>query len=142
LYFITGGAFNGKGRWVRNHFRLKNSDTEWVRLFNESLEDIHPSMPIIVLEGLEYAVRSALLQECGDIRFSFINQMESLKKWEEENPNRKVIWIGSEIGKGIVPMDHTSREWRDMTGWVYQDLAEVSQRVWLVWYGMATSLKG
>lgn len=142
MYFITGGTFNGKGRWVRNHFRLENSNTEWVPLFNGALVEIHPRKPIVVLEGLEYAIRVALSQKDGDIRAAFKAQMHSLKKWEAENPERKVIWIGSEIGKGIVPVDQSSREWRDMTGWVYQDLAQMSQRVWLVWYGMATSLKG
>ncbi|WP_179885016.1 bifunctional adenosylcobinamide kinase/adenosylcobinamide-phosphate guanylyltransferase [Bacillus sp. AFS015802] len=142
MYFITGGAFNGKARWVRNHFRLQNSDTEWVPLFNEGVEEIHTSLPNVVLEGLEYAIRAALLHRDADVRSAFKRRMQSLKEWEEENPERKVIWIGSEIGKGIVPVDQASREWRDMTGWVYQDLAEISQRVWLVWYGLATSLKG
>ena len=142
MYFITGGSFNGKGRWVRNHFRLTNSDAEWVSLFDGDWKAIYPKMSIIVLEGIEYAVRGALLQKDGDIRAAFRNWMQSLRKWEEESPDRKVIWIGSEIGKGIVPSDRSSREWRDMTGWVYQDLAEESQRVWLVWYGMATSIKG
>ncbi|WP_201715086.1 bifunctional adenosylcobinamide kinase/adenosylcobinamide-phosphate guanylyltransferase [Rossellomorea arthrocnemi] len=142
MYFITGGSFNGKSRWVRNHFRLKNSHTEWVSLFNEGLGELQPSLPIVVLEGLEYAVRSALLHKNDDVRTAFKNRIQSLRKWEEEDPERKVIWIGSEIGKGIVPIDQSSREWRDMTGWIYQDLSELSERVWLVWYGLATSLKG
>lgn len=142
MYFITGGSFNGKSQWVRKHFRLKRSDTEWVRLFTEGLEEVHPSKPVLVLEGLEYAVRSALLRGDRDVRKEFFQRMEELKKWEEEHPERKVIWIASEIGKGIVPIDHISREWRDVTGWVYQDLAQKSHKVWLVWYGMATSIKG
>ncbi|MCR8847259.1 bifunctional adenosylcobinamide kinase/adenosylcobinamide-phosphate guanylyltransferase [Rossellomorea sp. SC111] len=142
MYFITGGSFNGKGKWVRKHFGLKSIDTEWVRLFNKGMEEVRPSMPILVLEGLEYAVRFALLRGGCDIREEFFHRIEELKKWEEEHPERKVIWIGSEIGKGIVPIDRISREWRDVTGWIYQDLAERSHHVWLVWYGMATSIKG
>ncbi|MBN8193092.1 bifunctional adenosylcobinamide kinase/adenosylcobinamide-phosphate guanylyltransferase [Bacillus sp. NTK074B] len=142
MYFITGGSFNGKARWVRTRFRLRNSDTEWVSLFDGDWKEIHPKMSIIVLEGIEYAVRRALLQNDSDIRAAFRVRVQSLRKWEEESPERKVIWIGSEIGKGIVPSDLSSREWRDMTGWIYQDLAEESHRVWLVWYGLATSLKG
>ncbi|MFI8687316.1 bifunctional adenosylcobinamide kinase/adenosylcobinamide-phosphate guanylyltransferase [Rossellomorea sp. NPDC077527] len=142
MYFITGGSFNGKAGWVRHHFCLENADTQWIPLFEGGFEEIQPAKSTLVLEGLEYAVRFALMHCQGDVRERFREQMLRLRKWEEEHPERKVIWIGSEIGKGIVPIDPFSREWRDMTGWVYQDLVEVSQKVWLVWYGLATTLKG
>ncbi|MGM0854166.1 MAG: bifunctional adenosylcobinamide kinase/adenosylcobinamide-phosphate guanylyltransferase [Bacillota bacterium] len=145
MYFVTGGSFNGKSRWVKIHFNLKETDTTWIPLFGGErihLDDINFSNSVIVIEGLEYGIRSIILNNDCEIRKSFTILMQSLKQWEEEDPDRRVIWIGSEIGKGIVPMDKLSREWRDMTGWVYQDLAEISQQVWLVWYGLATSLKG
>ncbi len=142
MYFITGGSFNGKSRWVKDKFNLKEHETTWISLFDKEMEDITTIGPVIVLEGLEYAVRSSILHSGGDSRALFKEQMDSLRKWEEGSPERKVIWIGSEIGKGIVPMDQSFREWRDITGWVYQDLAERSQQVWLVWYGLASSLKG
>ncbi|MGF3103163.1 bifunctional adenosylcobinamide kinase/adenosylcobinamide-phosphate guanylyltransferase [Rossellomorea sp. DUT-2] len=145
MYFVTGGSFNGKSRWVKIHFNLKETDTTWIPLFNGKriqLDEINFSNSVIVIEGLEYGIRSTILNNDSEIRKSFTILIQSLKQWEEEDPDRRVIWIGSEIGKGIVPMDKLSREWRDLTGWVYQDLAEMSQEVWLVWYGLATSLKG
>jgi adenosylcobinamide kinase / adenosylcobinamide-phosphate guanylyltransferase len=145
MYFVTGGSFNGKSRWVKIHFNLKETDTTWIPLFNGErihLEEINFSNSVIVIEGLEYGIRSTILKNDSEIRKSFAILIQSLKQWEDEDPDRRVIWIGSEIGKGIVPMDKLSREWRDMTGWVYQDLAVISQEVWLVWYGLATSLKG
>ncbi|MGM0750972.1 MAG: bifunctional adenosylcobinamide kinase/adenosylcobinamide-phosphate guanylyltransferase [Bacillota bacterium] len=144
MYFVTGGSFNGKSKWVKVHFNLNSTDTTWISLFNRErihLEDIDFSKSVIVIEGLEYGIRSSIINNDPEIRKSLTTLMQFLKQWEEEEPDRKVIWIGSEIGKGIVPMDKLSREWRDMTGWVYQDLAEMSQKVWLVWYGLATSLK-
>ncbi|TMU87310.1 hypothetical protein FGG79_04055 [Bacillus sp. BHET2] len=142
MYFITGGSFNGKSRWVKKQFNLIESETTWISLFDNEMEDITTIRPIIVLEGVEYAVRSSILHSGVDSKALFKEQIDSLREWEEGSPERKVIWIGSEIGKGIVPIDQSSREWRDMTGWVYQDLAEKSQQVWLVWYGLASSIKG
>lgn len=145
MYFVTGGSFNGKSRWVKIHFNLKETDTTWIPLFNGKriqLDEINFSNSVIVMEGFEYGIRSTILNNDSEIRKSFTILIQSLKQWEEEDSDRSVIWIGSEIGKGIVPMDKLSREWRDMTGWIYQDLAEMSQEVWLVWYGLATSLKG
>ncbi|RBP08101.1 bifunctional adenosylcobinamide kinase/adenosylcobinamide-phosphate guanylyltransferase [Rossellomorea aquimaris] len=145
MYFVTGGSFNGKSRWVKIHFNLKETDTTWIPLFNGKriqLDEINFSNSVIVMEGFEYGIRSTILNNDSEIRKSFTILIQSLKQWEEEDSDRSVIWIGSEIGKGIVPMDKLSREWRDMTGWIYQDLAEMSQEVWVVWYGLATSLKG
>jgi adenosylcobinamide kinase / adenosylcobinamide-phosphate guanylyltransferase len=145
MYFVTGGSFNGKSIWVKTHFNLKETDTTWIPLFSGErihLDDINFSNPVIVIEGLEYGIRSTILNYDSEVRKTFSILMQTLKQWEEEDPDRRVIWIGSEVGKGIVPMEKLSREWRDMTGWVYQDLAKMSKEVWLVWYGLATSLKG
>jgi len=130
---------------VKTHFNLKETDTTWIPLFSGErihLDDINFSNSVIVIEGLEYGIRSTILNNDSEVRKSFTILMQTLKQWEEEDPDRRVIWIGAEVGKGIVPMEKLSREWRDMTGWVYQDLAKMSKQVWLVWYGLATSLKG
>ncbi|MCA1062887.1 bifunctional adenosylcobinamide kinase/adenosylcobinamide-phosphate guanylyltransferase (plasmid) [Cytobacillus spongiae] len=145
MYFVTGGSFNGKSRWVKTHFNLSKADTTWLSLFEGNIHQLNEwnvSKPFIVIEGLEYGVRSSLLMNEPDFRQSFSMMLDSLSRWEEEHYERKIIWIGSEIGKGIVPMDKFSRGWRDMTGWVYQDLAAMCQQVWAVWYGLATPLKG
>lgn len=145
MYFVTGGSFNGKSKWVKTHFDLKETETTWISLFSGErilLDDINFSNSVIVIEGLEYGIRSTILNNDPEIKKSFSILIQSLKQWEEEAPGRRVIWIGSENGKGIVPMDKLSRDWRDMTGWVYQDLAEMSKGVWLVWYGLATPIKG
>lgn len=61
--------------------------------------------------------------------------------WENEDSKRQLIVIGTDISKGIVPMSHIERAWRDLTGWFYQDLVEVSQRVDYIWYGIPKQIK-
>ncbi|WJV28484.1 hypothetical protein QTG56_15470 [Rossellomorea sp. AcN35-11] len=112
MYFVTGGSFNGKSRWVKTHFNLSKADTTWLSLFEGNIHQLNEwnvSKPFIVIEGLEYGVRSSLLMNEPDFRQSFSMMLDSLSRWEEEHYERKIIWIGSEIGKGIVPMDKFSR---------------------------------
>lgn len=133
MHFVTGGAFNGKRKWVRK----KYPDATWISAYEgESLARTFDS-PKIVLEGIETWVKDASLsrEEWKDI-------ISDWEKWEQEKDGRQVILIGTDIGKGIVPMEKENRSWRDVTGWVYQDIAAVCKKVDVVWYGINQTLKG
>ena len=52
-----------------------------------------------------------------------------------------VILIGTDITKGIVPIEAENRVWRDVTGRVYQDTVSICNRVDLIWYGINKRLK-
>ena len=67
--------------------------------------------------------------------------MQDWLEWEKQNSQRKVILIGCDISKGIVPMSAKDRKWRDITGWVYQDVVEAAERVDVIWYGIVQKLK-
>ena len=58
-----------------------------------------------------------------------------------EIQGRMVILIGSDITKGIVPIEAENRVWRDVTGRVYQDTVSICNRVDLIWYGINKRLK-
>ncbi|BCB03892.1 bifunctional adenosylcobinamide kinase/adenosylcobinamide-phosphate guanylyltransferase [Bacillus sp. KH172YL63] len=141
MYFVTGGSFNGKRKWVNDSFLHNNPEYTWFSFFDGDVETIETTAATVVLEGLEYAIRSSLHLPAEDIREKFKHRMSSLLQWEQDVQGRKVIWIGSEIGKGIVPVDAADRKWRDVTGWIYQDLADMAQEVWVVWYGIGTPIK-
>lgn len=59
-----------------------------------------------------------------------------------EKPSRKLVIIGTDISKGIVPLEKENRLWRDFTGWVYQDLVAKAERVDVIWYGINQIMKG
>ena len=52
-----------------------------------------------------------------------------------------VVFVTSEVGSGIVPMDPVTREFRDCMGLVNQLVASVADEVWLVACGLAIDLK-
>ncbi|GAM12206.1 hypothetical protein SAMD00020551_0337 [Mesobacillus selenatarsenatis SF-1] len=62
-------------------------------------------------------------------------------EWENQDSQRKVILIGCDISKGIVPMVSEDRRWRDITGWIYQDIMSVAERADVIWYGISQKLK-
>lgn len=52
-----------------------------------------------------------------------------------------VVFVSNEVGLGIVPMDKTSRDFRDRTGRFHQDLAAIVPSVSFVTAGLPWPLK-
>jgi adenosyl cobinamide kinase/adenosyl cobinamide phosphate guanylyltransferase len=84
---------------------------------------------------MELWIKDTLSQE------EWRERLEKCMQWEREITGRQLVVIGSDITKGIVPIDKEDRKWRDMTGWVYQDIVKKSERVDLIWYGINQQLK-
>jgi adenosylcobinamide kinase / adenosylcobinamide-phosphate guanylyltransferase len=142
MQFVTGGAFNGKSEWVKETNKQK---LEWLNVSEErTLPQPDTFQSTVVLEGLEYLILNEIRKEkeINMIRSEFHSLFEKWKNWEETSVSREVIWIGSDIGRGIVPIHSTERKWRDLTGWVYQDLVKLSESVYEIWFGLPQMLKG
>ncbi|PLS15010.1 hypothetical protein CVD28_25150 [Bacillus sp. M6-12] len=145
MHFITGGAFNGKSQWVRNYYQLNDSDCRWISAYSGDVFDYRineSGTDLIVMEGLELWIK----RDCHTIEFSewrksWQQSLLKWKSWEQEESGRQIIFIGTDISKGIVPVDPNERKWRDLTGWAYQDLTAASDRVDLIWYGVGSQLK-
>ncbi|WP_235816478.1 bifunctional adenosylcobinamide kinase/adenosylcobinamide-phosphate guanylyltransferase [Bacillus massilinigeriensis] len=97
---------------------------------------------VLVYEGIEEWIKNLTeqynVQEC---REKWLDFLKDCQIWEESSPNRKVVCIGVDITKGVVPMEKSDRQWRDITGWCYQDLVRVADRVDLIWYGINQRIK-
>lgn len=142
MHFVTGGAFNGKKKWVISFYEL-NAAEDFLLLpaFDQSiatLMDVNQYRKLTIIEGFEYAVLRLL--EAPDGHSCWDKWLETWQKWENQN-ERKLVVIGSDIGKGVVPADSFDRKWRDETGRFYQKIVEHSDRVDVIWYGIATTIK-
>lgn len=134
MHFVTGGAFNGKRKWVKE----KYPEAKWVSAYNnDSFGFDNYESTIIVLEGIETWVKDLSIS-----RQEWREVVEDWLKWEQADLTRKVIFIGTDITKGIVPIEKEHRQWRDLTGWVYQDIVSVSNQVDVIWYGISKTIKG
>ncbi|MBB2483143.1 bifunctional adenosylcobinamide kinase/adenosylcobinamide-phosphate guanylyltransferase [Bacillus sp. APMAM] len=147
MHFVTGGHFNGKATWVRNLYGLaERDDFTWVSFYQTEIID-----PVFectksnfyIIEGIESYIKSLI--EMGLNQQQMIEQMKSLiadgLDWENAAKVRCFILIGTDISKGIVPMEKKNRDWRDITGWVYQDIAAKAEKVDVIWYGISRKLK-
>lgn len=142
MHFVTGGAFNGKSKWVREQYQLEDLEHTWISAYKgEEIPDFN-SKKIIVLEGIEVWIREVTRSIPADAsREKWQSLVREWMKWESKDQERKLVLIGNDISKGIVPIAPEDRLWRDGTGWVYQDLVSVAERVDVIWYGISQKLK-
>lgn len=142
MHFVTGGAFNGKSKWVKEFYQLDEVPHQWVSAYRgETAVEFDRNAPVI-MEGIEVWLRNGLKASAvGEVRERWKNQLVTWLDWEKEDIHRKIVLIGTDITKGIVPMEAEDRKWRDVTGWAYQDIAAVSDRVDLIWYGINRKIK-
>lgn len=144
MHFITGGAFNGKRAWVSKTYGVKENE-QWISAYENSqlpieINDKHREL--IVLEGIEIWLKSLTEKyESNKCREVWNQCLAHWLMWEGAEVNRQLVVIGTDITKGIVPMEKENRVWRDVTGWAYQDIALQSEKVDVIWYGLNQTIK-
>ncbi|MFL6558223.1 MAG: bifunctional adenosylcobinamide kinase/adenosylcobinamide-phosphate guanylyltransferase [Bacillus sp. (in: firmicutes)] len=144
MHFISGGAFNGKRAWVKNTYKACQNK-HWVSSYdNYTLPKELPEIDdaVVILEGVEIWLKDLTAQyDAGLCREIWKNCLEKWLSWEQAVLHRQLIVIGTDITKGIVPMEAENRLWRDVTGWAYQDIAAKSEKVDVIWYGLNQTIK-
>ncbi|WP_164216483.1 bifunctional adenosylcobinamide kinase/adenosylcobinamide-phosphate guanylyltransferase [Virgibacillus sp. YIM 98842] len=146
MHVITGGACNGKADWVKRTYGLSNQSHIWISAYEKEPCPINLAKydtRFIVLEGAEQWIRQIIENQAGEYnRDDGRALIKKWLKWERKNPVHQLIIIGTDISKGIVPIQQLDRTWRDATGWFYQDLVKESDRFDVIWYGINNQLKG
>ncbi|WP_100403469.1 bifunctional adenosylcobinamide kinase/adenosylcobinamide-phosphate guanylyltransferase [Bacillus sp. FJAT-42315] len=141
MHLITGGAFNGKKQWVMKTYELEAVSHQWVSFYKR--EKTVWTESIVVLEGIECYMKQ-LVEQTEDAKLArkqWKQQLQAWLDWEKEKPDRKLLLIGSDITKGIVPIEALDRMWRDAAGWCFQEAAKQAEQVTAIWYGIPQILK-
>ncbi|WP_062198340.1 bifunctional adenosylcobinamide kinase/adenosylcobinamide-phosphate guanylyltransferase [Massilibacterium senegalense] len=142
MHFISGGAFNGKKKAVKNRLL---GEYEWYSAYKQdsfpTSNDVQANC--VVIEGLEryFYEWSKKQTSIDDIRYRFSELATEWRHWEAQENNRQVYWIGTDITKGIVPLQALDRKTRDVTGYCYQDLVKLCTDVTVVWFGLLKTMK-
>lgn len=144
MHFVTGGAFNGKGKWVNKNYNLEGrSDWYWHTSYKHPIIDFS-KLPVsvhekklVVISGLEILIRE-MLEICGEkeVQQEFQRFLKNGLKWERGCQGRTLVLLGSDITKGVVPICAEERAWRDYVGWCYQDIVNQAEQINIVWYGI------
>lgn len=72
---------------------------------------------------------------------AFLQQLAEFIQWEKEEIHRKLVLIGTDMSKGVVPIDRFARTWRDEVGWCYQQLMKQADVAHIIWYQIPQVLK-
>lgn len=132
MHIIIGGAYNGKKAYVEK--LLPTTPYHWVdcsaddRTFSMMAEI--PKEALVIIEHIDSWLERTDLSEMEAVRFI----MDAIK-------NREVIFILTDIGRGIVPMNTAQRSLRDACGRLYQQLVAQADEVTRVWYGLPQTIK-
>jgi adenosyl cobinamide kinase/adenosyl cobinamide phosphate guanylyltransferase len=93
----------------------------------------------VIIFGLEQIVLKCMTG--GKQREAFQDWLKEWFDWEQGSQERSLFLVGTDIGKGIVPIEKEARKWRDLTGWCFQDVAKYAERVDVIWYGLNQQIK-
>ncbi|MFA1821991.1 bifunctional adenosylcobinamide kinase/adenosylcobinamide-phosphate guanylyltransferase [Virgibacillus oceani] len=146
MHVVTGGAYNGKAGWVKQCYELSDKYHTWISAYERvpCPDDLSKyNTDLIILEGVEQWIRRKVAEEnTAFTRNAGKALIEKWVGWTQQHPGYQLVVIGTDISKGIVPIEQVDRKWRDMTGWFYQDLVENCERFDVIWYGINNQLKG
>lgn len=141
MQLFIGGAYAGKRAAVRERFALPH----WHSAYDgEGLEAWRIKVATgrcLVLEGWEWWLEARLTAEPDDdrLRGCMVDELESIRR-SESTHGMEIVLIMLEMGRGIVPLDADDRRLRDLAGWLAQDAATRSEKVWYVWNGLTRPL--
>lgn len=123
---VIGGAHNGKREFVKK--MLADVPHHWVDCSVGELEI--PAGTKVVIDRIEHWLAKTELPESEAVEFIL-----------SATEGNDVIFILTDIGRGIVPMDAEQRRLRDACGRLYQRLIAQADEVTRIWYGLAQTLK-
>ncbi|WP_404405439.1 bifunctional adenosylcobinamide kinase/adenosylcobinamide-phosphate guanylyltransferase [Jeotgalibacillus malaysiensis] len=136
MHFVIGGAYNGKRKWVESQL-----DQASFQEVSEPGEKIDSDVNIILFTELEHWILKQFGRDSDETVRIWQHEVDRLTKWEDGHPDRRVVIIGTDQSKGIVPLEKEQRFTRDVLGWCHQYSAFKAERVTRVWYGLAEELK-
>ena len=102
-----------------------------------ALRDGAPACDGVLVECLTTWVSNVLVREDED---TFHRRREALLATLTASP-RPVVVVSNEVGMGIVPEHPLGRRFRDLTGWLNQDVARLADEVAFTVAGLPLWLK-
>lgn len=104
-----------------------------------AIKDLPPSVEVCIIDCLTVWLGNLLHhQGIVDKRYKQMDELYEVLR----NPQCELLLITNETGLGLIPADAESRAFRDVAGWMNQDLASLAQNVILLVAGIPLALKG
>ncbi len=102
----------------------------------QAIRELPPSVEVCVVDCLTVWLGNLLYHE-KDASQEIQSLIAVLKR-----PPCDILLVTNETGLGIIPSDAGSRAFRDIAGWMNQDIAAIAKNVILLVAGLPLALKG
>lgn len=132
MHIVFGGAFNGKREYVKK--LLASQEVEWLE---SELPKGSVVFSIIVVAGIEHRIKTQLASGISEFRIR-----EEIQQMLAKYKDYKLVWVLTDMNRGIVPIDPLERELRDVLGRIYQLLFSEAAEITRIWYGIPQNIKG
>ena len=145
LYVATAEAFD-KEMTARIAAHKKARGKRW-----DCAEEPLELERLINRAGKLFPARDVLLIDCLTLWLNNVLLKEGLKSLKRRKTDllkavhvskKSLIMVSNEVGLGIVPASESGRQFRDLAGWLNQDLATVADTVVFVASGLPLIMKG
>lgn len=105
----------------------------------DALREVSGASTLILLDCLTLWVSNLMMRENGDpwVQAQFVRLDEVL-----QDISGRVVVVSNEVGLGIVPDNPMARRFRDLVGWLNQQVAARANRVVYMVAGMPVQVKG
>lgn len=125
------------GRWV-NHEGYYDARDLFATLGAETEAVLFDCLTLYVTNYLygKKAIRGSFEERSGYV----LNEISGLVKAARKS-GKIVVFVTNEVGAGIVPENVMAREFRDVSGWANQLVAEAADEVYLCTCGYAVDVK-
>ena len=91
MHFVTGGAYNGKAKWVKNHYTLDMDHVQWISAYRTSRFHFIFMKTRLCRKGLKLGLKGdASEQEAAVIR---LNWQEIIERDGEYGKKRRMIAV-------------------------------------------------
>lgn len=127
---------------IENHRRMRGKD--WITIeeplrVSRVLKEIGESCDVVILDCLTFWI-SNLLTNYETDQGGIINEIKKLAQSAREFKGTLVI-VSNEVGMGIVPENRLSRQFRDLTGYANQKIAEIADEIIMMVSGIPLKVK-
>lgn len=132
MHLVIGGAYNGKRNYVTTKLTKEGQtwtyiDASEYKSLREAVTDIKG---LLVVDNIHQWLANTTLSELEAIETIITTFLE-----------KQVIFILTEMGRGIVPIEASQRQLRDTIGRLYQQLFQQADEITRIWYGLSQTLK-
>lgn len=125
MILITGGAYQGKLKFVEEHFK-----PDKIIDGSDCILSIPENAECVI--NYHELIKRLMIENSDTVEFT--------KKFCNKNQNAAVIM--NEVGSGIIPIEKSEREWRENVGKCGCIIAEKANKVIRMTCGIPTVIKG